>query len=128
MKKKKAPKKSYYIKKLDQVFSLYIRNLHAKDGRVACYTCGKVGEIKEMQNGHYISRSFMSGRWEPQNCRPQCVGCNVFKNGNYTEFAARLVREGGPDELERLNSLKKILVRYSIEDLKRKIAQYTQKI
>jgi len=57
--------------------------------------------ISEMQNGHYISRSKLATRFDEENCRPQCVGCNIFKKGNYTAYALRLNRED-PELLERL--------------------------
>ena len=131
-KKKKAAKgkkKSFYVKKLDEVFSIYIRKKYSDDfGMTSCYTCDKRGHYKDFQNGHYISRSYMAGRWEEQNCRVQCVGCNLFKNGNYTEYAARLVRDLGPDELDRLNSLKKIIRQWTIPELEERIAYYKKLI
>lgn len=131
-KKKKAAKgkkKSFYVKKLDQVFSIYIRKKYSDTfGMTRCYTCDKRGHYKDFQNGHYISRSFMSARWEEQNCRVQCVGCNLFKNGNYTEYAARLVRDLGPDELDRLNGLKKIIRQWTIPELEERIAYYKKLI
>lgn len=127
-KKKSKPKskpKGWYVKKLDEVFSVYIRKKYSDEfGMTRCYTCDKRGHYKDFQNGHYISRGFMAARWEEQNCRVQCVGCNVFKNGNYTEYAARLVRDLGPDELERLNALKKVIKQWTIKELEEKIAYY----
>jgi len=120
-----AKTKGYYVKKLDVVFSQWLRKSYADDfGMVACFTCDKVAHYKEMQNGHYVSRSHMAGRWEPQNCRVQCPRCNVFMHGNYTEYSARLVKELGPDELGRLNKLKQTIARFSIQDLKDKTAFY----
>ena len=125
MKQKKSKPKSFYVKKLDRIFSEYIRKKYADEwGMSRCYTCDAQKHWKELQNGHYISRAHMAGRWESQNCRPQCVSCNIFKNGNYTEYAARLVRDLGPDELERLNGLKKMVAQFSIEELKNKIEYY----
>lgn len=97
MKKTKKPKKkttSQLKKELDNVFSQYIRNIYSKDGKVACYTCGIVKEFREIQNGHFVSRSYLATRFDENNCRPQCVGCNLFGGGRTAIFATKLEEEG----------------------------------
>lgn len=92
----KKPKKkttSQLKKLLDKEFSIYIRNKYAKNGMVACYTCGAIKSISEMQCGHFISRSYLATRFEEDNCKVQCVGCNVFGNGKPVEFARKLELE-----------------------------------
>ena len=127
-KKPKSKTKSFYVKKLDRLFSLYIRKKYADEwGMSSCFTCQKQFHYKDLQNGHYISRQYMAGRWEESNCRPQCVVCNVFKKGNYTEYAARLVRDRGAKELERLNKLKRTIKQWSIGELKSLIELYEEK-
>lgn len=116
VKKVKIPKKktdSQLKKELDSVFSQYIRLLYAtKDGMVTCCTCGCVKHWKEMQNGHYESRQYLSLRYDDFNCFPQCVGCNIFKQGNYTEYARYLLRNFGPERLEYLNKKKQEITKY----------------
>ena len=90
-------------KQADKVFSLHIRTKYANwKGEVRCYTCDKVFTIKTIQCGHYVSRVYSNTRWLPENCRPQCYGCNVMKRGNMDEFAIRLEKET-PGILEKLN-------------------------
>ena len=68
-----------YKKELDAIFSKYVRLVHAdNDGMVSCYTCGKLKHWKSQQNGHFVSRQYLATRWEEDNCRVQCAGCNVF--------------------------------------------------
>lgn len=96
VKKIKKPKKlttSQLKKKLDKVFSIYIRNKYAINGYVQCYTCGVTKSISEMQNGHFISRSYLATRYDEDNCRPQDIGCNIFGNGRPVEFARKLELE-----------------------------------
>lgn len=88
-------------KKLDAVFSKYVRHIHP----AKCYTCGKVKQRKNLQCGHFISRVYLATRWEPDNCRPQCAGCNIFGNGMFLEFEERLTQELGA---ERVSELKRI--------------------
>ena len=55
-KKPKAKTKSWYVKKLDKVFSEYIRQKYADSfGMVSCFTCDARKHWKDMQNGHFIS-------------------------------------------------------------------------
>lgn len=93
MKKVKKKTISQLKKLLDKIFSIFIRTKYAKNGYVQCYTCGVTKPISEMQCGHFISRSYLATRYDEDNCRPQCVGCNVFGNGKPVEFARRLEEE-----------------------------------
>lgn len=89
---KKLPT-SQLKKKLDKIFSQYVRHKYAKRGYVSCYTCDKVYMISEMQNGHFVSRANLATRYDERNCRPQCIGCNIFGRGRISIFAERLERE-----------------------------------
>lgn len=131
-KKKKTPLQKK-IEKLDKVFSLFIREKYANwKGEVSCYTCGKTKTVKEVQNGHFISRANFVTRWDEKNCRVQCSGCNVFKNGNYIEFTLRLQKELGKKEFENLMRLKgkswELKGKEKLEWLDEKIKYYENKI
>lgn len=75
LKKKKPKKLSYYKKKLDKLYSEYIRRKDAdKEGFNFCYTCGARHHWKKLQNGHYVRRSAgLSVYFLEENCRPQCL-------------------------------------------------------
>jgi len=90
-------------KKLDTVFSKYIRYSYSEDGEhVACYTCGIVKPIKEMHNGHYIPRTQSPTRYHESNCRPQCPGCNSFRSGMPHVFRENLCIEIGAYAVEQM--------------------------
>lgn len=89
-------------KKLDTVFSKYIRYKYSKNGVVSCYTCGKRGSVKSMQCGHFVPRQHLATRWDENNCRPQCVGCNIFGNGKLLDFEERLTEELGVKKVKGL--------------------------
>jgi hypothetical protein len=94
MKKKKPLKRSSVVKKLDAVFSLYIRQKYANlDGLVECFTCERPYDIKKIQCGHFMSRANYSTRWDEDNCRPQCYGCNVMQQGRQYLFGLGLNRD-----------------------------------
>jgi hypothetical protein len=93
--KSKKPKTQARLKKdLDAVFSKYIRHKYSKNGIVKCYTCSVSKPISEMQNGHWIPRNNLATRFSEENCRPQCVGCNMFQRGRPDVFAVNLIAEG----------------------------------
>ncbi len=86
---KKKLTRSKLVKKLDNIFSQYIRLSNSKNGNCTCVTCGKVGDWKNggMQAGHFMSRKHYSTRWDERNVKPQCVGCNMFKAGEQYKFS-----------------------------------------
>lgn len=127
--KKKLIKKksrSYYVKKLDSVFSQYIRRSSAdKDGNTTCVTCGDVKHWKLHQNGHYESRGHLPTRWAEDNCAPQCVGCNIFKKGNYTEYAIYMINKYGADKLIDLKIRANSNTKVTTVEIQEMIDKYT---
>lgn len=67
-----------WIKKLDSVFSLYIR---MRDSRMygykafKCISCGDVKPFDMMDCGHFVSRNCMPLRWNEMNCNGECSHC-----------------------------------------------------
>lgn len=92
-KNSKKPTRSKLIKKLDTVFSQYVRLSNADDrGYCTCITCGKKGHWKTggIQAGHFISRKNYSTRWDLDNVKPQCVACNVYRAGEQYKYSLYL--------------------------------------
>lgn len=80
----KKPTRSKLVKKLDIVFSQWVRLSNADSrGFCTCVTCGKQGHWKTggIQAGHFISRKHYSTRWDERNVKPQCISCNMFRAG-----------------------------------------------
>ena len=102
--KKKAKaglSKSKLRYKLDAIFSKYIRLKYSDDrGNCRCISCGKVFPWKEIQCGHYMSRRYMSTRFSEDNCRPQCVACNIFNQGNIQMYRRALIKQIGEQRVD----------------------------
>lgn len=132
--KKKRPtkrriKRSTLVNKLDAVMSTWNRTRYAdSSGIVKCYTCPKSAPIKSMQNGHYVSRSVRKLRWEPNNMRPQCYGCNVMHHGQPITFRENLLKELGEEYVSNLENLRHELFNPSDEWLSQQIQSYTHLI
>lgn len=106
--KKSKPKtlKSKLMKELDDIFSKYIRLKYSDDnGYCRCISCGKVFFWKNIQNGHYMSRRYMSTRWSEDNCRPQCVACNMFNQGNIQMYRRGLIKQIGEQRIDLVEAL-----------------------
>lgn len=130
-KKKKRPlkrkiKRSTLVHKLDAVFSEWVRVSHAKAGLVACFTCSKILPIKQIQNGHYVTRAVRSLRWDERNCRPQCFGDNVMHGGQPITFRENLIKELGEHEVLLLEAKRHELFSPSDEWLQSQIEYYRQ--
>jgi hypothetical protein len=128
-KPKKKKTISQHKKDLDIIFSRFIRLYHADiNGQVQCFTCGTVHHWTKIQNGHLFSRGRLATRFDPDNCRPQCVGCNVMAHGNYQEYFPRMIEQIGLAELELLEQKSKSEIKMSTADYMQKIAYYKTQV
>jgi len=73
------------IRKLDKLFSLYIRK------RGSCQRCGKTHFL---QTSHIYSRRYLRVRWWPDNATCLCAGCHIFMTASpvdHADFALNLL-------------------------------------
>jgi hypothetical protein len=113
-------------KELDKWFSLFIRLRDAtQEGLVQCFTCGAVKYYKKgIQCGHFQSRTFLATRFDEENCQPQCVGCNMFKQGEQYKFSLYLDAKYGEGKAQELQYLAKSIVKFTRVDYEEKIVYY----
>ncbi|MAO24428.1 MAG: hypothetical protein CMJ25_27090 [Phycisphaerae bacterium] len=116
--------RSKLIKKLDTIFSKYIRQRDAKKEIATCFTCGKKAHWKKLQNGHFQSRRFYSTRWDEMNCQVQCAGCNVFKYGEQFTFGLNLDSKFGAGTAQRLHTKARVITKLSTPDIEELISMY----
>jgi len=120
----KQRKRSTVVKELDKVFSLYIRQRNANlDGFAECFTCGRSNHWKKLQCGHFMSRARYSTRWDEENCRPQCYGCNVMQQGQQYIFAQNLDKES-PGKADAMHVASLQVVKFSTVELEDMIFMY----
>jgi len=130
-KEKKKEKKANNIrllkKKLDTVFSIWIRHRDIIKGsysKIQCPCCGVIIPWKKSQNMHYVSRANMNTRYDEENCYAGCMRCNVMLNGNYPAFTNYLINRYGSDWLQKLIAKGREIKQWSSEDLKILIKKY----
>lgn len=94
------------IHALDDLHSLWIRLEESDDhGYCICFTCGRPFHYKEIDCGHFRSRSDSRTRWIRENTHAQCSDCNRYKQGNLDAYEDRLCEVYGPDILEVLQEV-----------------------
>ena len=121
----KKPSRSKVVKKLDAIFSQYIRLKDADHlGNAICFTCKKTDHWKKLQNGHFQSRKHYSTRWLEKNCQVQCPKCNVFNYGEQFLFSKYLDEKYGNGTAEELHIRSKETVKYSTDELEDMIKHY----
>tara|TARA_R110000868_G_scaffold5902_1_gene34341 strand:+ start:50 stop:436 length:387 start_codon:yes stop_codon:yes gene_type:complete len=124
MPKIKKPTRSKLVKKLDTVFSQYIRLKDSKDGIGTCVTCGKQDHWKNLQAGHFQSRKFYSIRWDERNVKIQCSGCNIFRYGEQFKFSLYL----GNKLSEELLAESRVIRKFTNVELEEMIQKYSQRL
>lgn len=114
------------IKKLDTLFSKYIRLRYAVDGKVQCVTCGRKEHWKNVDCGHFIPRGRIGTRFDERNCHVQCKDCNQAKSGNMERYHHYMKVWFGQDVIdELLLQSRKPLKTYEIQEM---ITVYREKL
>lgn len=93
------------VKKIDKVFSLYIRKRDCKNGVFVCCSCGQMKLEQQADAGHFINRKWMSTRWREDNVHAQCRSCNRFNEGNASGYALFMIAKYGNKHVEYLSAL-----------------------
>lgn len=121
----RKPSRKTLIKKLDALFSQYVRKKNAdKNDMCTCVTCKQKIHYKEIQAGHFMSRKHYSTRWDIDNVHPQCVACNVFKYGEQYKYSLFLGERRS--KLLYLKSQK--IVKFSNADLQEMLDEFKLKL
>ena len=135
---KKKQSVSKLKKKLDSVFSKYIRLRDSFDvnGELSCtcVTCGATKPVKNMQAGHFMSRRYNATRFHEKNVNPQCMGCNMYDQGRQYDHAIyidKIYGDGTAADLRKLSTGLKQWKAFELEELieeyKNKAKEITQK-
>lgn len=121
----KKPTRSKIVKKLDVVFSKYIRLSNAdKNGYCICVTCKRKYHHTKIQAGHFMSRKHYSTRWLEDNVKPQCYGCNVMSQGKQFLFSKYL----GDKLSNELYNKSKEVTKFTIDELQDMISDYSERV
>jgi hypothetical protein len=113
--KRKALGLSSLVKKLDRVFSRYIRLKNADEtGTVQCCTCGKLLHWGDSHASHFVSRRHMSVRFDERNVHVCCP-------------RKYIIETYGMETFNELLRLKRVNMKWLRSDLEEMIAVYQMK-
>lgn len=91
-----------------------------ENGYAKCVTCGKIDHWKDMDGGHYISRTYTAHKLLEENIHPQCKGCNRFGHKVHDDYARYMRDTYGQEFVDWLSDTKRQTKKYyrtEIEDL-----------
>lgn len=127
--KKRTKRKPDLVKKLDRVFSLYIRLRDAMpSGFVRCISCGKIKRFEDVDCGHYYSRTHMATRFDEDNCHAECRSCNRMSADHLIGYRKNLVGKIGLSRIDRLDVLAHSQKHWLDCELEEKIKYYTAEV
>jgi len=116
------------IKRLDRIFSLYIRLRDAdKKGICTCITCKKKYHYTELDAGHFLSRRHFSVRYDEQNVFSQCRYCNRYNAGQQFIYSIELEKKQKGLSKKLLKKSKQTQ-KFTTNDLQEMINLYQEKV
>jgi len=99
-----------------------------ENGNCECVTCGKVGCYKEMDGGHFVSRSHNSTLLVEENIHPQCKRCNNHLRGNVASYSLFMIDTYGMDAMRELVNSKHQIRKFTDVELQDLISEYKGRI
>ena len=128
-KSRKSNSQSTLIRKLDKVFSLYIRLRDAMpSGYVKCISCGQIKRFDDVDCGHFHSRRNMSTRYDEENCNAECRYCNRFSADHLIGYQRNLIQKIGQGHFDLLNVRAHSAKHYMDFELDGMIKHYTKEV
>lgn len=119
-------------KKADKYFSTYVRYRDGvcRNGEwfCTCITCGVEKPLKQMQAGHFISRRINKLRFDEENVNAQCVGCNMYKQGEQYLYSKALDLKYGSGTSDKLNAQRHLTHKLTIGELEQIIHDAKEQI
>jgi len=88
-----------------------------ENGYCTCVTCGSKHHWKELDGGHFISRTKTIHKLLEENIHPQCKKCNGFLGGNHIPYALFMIDTYGREFVEHLELTKNDGIKYYRADI-----------
>lgn len=127
--KVKIQRRTDYIKKLDRIFSEFIRLRDTMpNGMFRCISCGKIKPYSQADCGHYHSRTHMSTRFDEDNANAECRSCNRFCADHLVGYRKNLIAKIGEHRYNVLEWRAHQTKKWSDFELKELIKHYQAKI
>ena len=118
-------------RKLDKVFSEFIRLRDSKpyDFRYfKCISCGQIKPYEQMDCGHFVSRIHKATRWDEDNCNGECRACNRMSSDHIIYYQRNLEQKIGRDRVDMILARSRQVKKWSAWELETLIKHYEQEI
>lgn len=117
VKRKRLPSMAALRRKLDTVFSAFIRRRDTNaNGFGVCVSCGRTVSFADGNAGHWIPRQHLATRYHEKNVHLQCVGCNLYRHGNLLMYTLWMQGTYGCDVVSELLRLRRTSVKLTRAD------------
>lgn len=129
--KERKPSTAALVRKLDKVFSLYIR---LRDSAAynfkyfRCISCGQIKPFEQMDCGHFISRTHQATRFDEENAHGECRFCNRFSADHIIAYQRNLEAKIGKDRVDMLLARGRMTKKWSAFELQLLIKHYQQEV
>ena len=118
---------STLTRKLDEIFSLYIRARDSKDGHFRCISCGRILPYEQADCGHYFSRTHKNTRWDEENANSECRKCNRYCSDHLEGYRIHLIEKIGQRNFDLLSVRAHQIRKWSEFELEELIKYYKAK-
>jgi len=126
---RKSKSKKLSKKKADRYFSKFIRERDTDYRNIGqCITCNEWKSKDKLDCGHFISRRFMSTRYDERNAHAQCSKCNRFEHGNQYAHGKAIDEKYGEGTADELYQTSRMTAKPSQDDFERTAKHYKEKL
>lgn len=116
-------------KKLDDIFSKYVRLKHRTDsGMIMCFVCGKFHSYSHTVLGHFRKRRHLATRYNEDNCHPLCFNCNQEDEESTANYDFAMLNAYSLEKLTEIIDLSNSEVHISESEALTLIEEYKDKI
>lgn len=124
--KKRQASQATLVKKLDKVFSQYIRLRDTfPNGMFRCISCGQIKPFEQADAGHYHSRRHMITRFDEENVSSECRFCNRFSADHLIGYRENLIKKIGMQRFQMLEVRAHGTKKWSCFELEQLIKYYS---
>ena len=123
--------RSSLVRKLDEVFSMFIRLRDSKPyGFTAfkCISCGQIKPFEQMDCGHFVGRTHLATRWNEDNCNGECRACNRMSADHIIYYQRNLEHKIGAEKVDLLLALGRQTKKWSEWELEQLIKYYQDQV
>jgi 5-methylcytosine-specific restriction endonuclease McrA len=116
-------------KKAHELLQRLVRMKASDDnGYAECVSCGVVKHYKQMDGGHFISRTYSFHSLREENIHPQCKTCNRFFSKSHDDYRRYMVDMYGEDFVEWLTDTKHTVHQVKLYEYEEIIAELNERI